>query len=110
MGVSRLRMTVLDRRYSVILTGVILVAVTLALYWPVLRFEFIAYDDTAYVTENRIVREGLTAGGIRWAFSAFDVANWRPLTWLSHMLDAELFGLNAGGHHWTSVLIHAAAS
>ncbi len=76
---------------------------TLLLYWPVQQFDFVAFDDTAYVTENRIVRGGLTVGGLRWAFSTFDVANWHPLTWLSHMLDVELYGLNAGGHHWTSV-------
>lgn len=110
MFVSRLSLAATGYRYRAILAGLVLVGVTLLLYWPVQHFEFVAFDDTAYVTENRIVREGITAGGIRWAFSAFDVANWHPLTWLSHMLDAELFGLHAGGHHWTSVLIHAAAS
>jgi Flp pilus assembly protein TadD len=94
----------------VILAGVALVGITLLLYWPVQQFEFVAFDDTAYVTENRIVQEGLAAGGLRWAFSTFDVANWHPLTWVSHMLDAELYGLNAGGHHWTSVQIHAAGA
>lgn len=110
MGVFRLRPTARDRRYRVILAGVALVGITLLLYWPVQQFEFVAFDDTAYVTENRIVQEGLAAGGLRWAFSAFDVANWHPLTWVSHMLDVELYGLNAGGHHWTSVQIHAAGA
>lgn len=100
----------IDRRCRVLLTGLLLAAVTIALYWPVQGFEFVAFDDTAYVTENRIVQEGLTMDGARWAFSAFEAANWHPLTWLSHMLDAELYGLHAGGHHWTSVCIHTAAA
>ncbi len=110
MFVSRLSLAATEYRYRAILAGLVLVGVTLLLYWPVQQFDFVAYDDTAYVTENRIVKGGLTIGGLRWAFSAFDVANWHPLTWLSHMLDAELFGLNAGGHHWTSVQIHAAGA
>jgi Flp pilus assembly protein TadD len=100
----------IDRRSRVLLTGLLLAAVTIALYWPVQGFDFIAFDDTAYVTENRIVQEGLTMNGARWAFSAFEVANWHPLTWLSHMFDVELYGLHAGRHHWTSVCIHAAAT
>lgn len=110
MGVYRPGMIAVERRYKVILTGLVLAAITLALYWPVQQFAFVAYDDTAYVTENRIVQEGLTTDGLRWAFSAFEVANWHPLAWLSHMLDAELYGLNAGGHHWTSACIHATAT
>ncbi len=107
MGFPHFRMTDIDHRSQVVLAGLFLAAVTLALYWPVQNFAFVAYDDTAYVTENRIVQEGLSADGVRWAFSSFEAANWHPLAWLSHMLDADLYALNAGGHHWTSVLIHA---
>lgn len=110
MSESHFNPTVRDKRYRAILIGVVLAFVTLALYWPVQHFDFVSFDDTAYVTENRIVQGGLTAEGVRWAFSAFEIANWHPLTWLSHMLDAELFGLNAGGHHWTSVQIHTAGA
>ena len=93
MSVSPLSLAATEYRNRAILAGVVLVGITLLLYWPVQQFDFVAFDDTAYVTENRIVREGLTAGGIRWAFAAFEVANWHPLTWLSHMLDAEIYGL-----------------
>jgi hypothetical protein len=60
------------------------------------------------VTNNSHVRQGLSLSGIAWAFSAFHAANWHPLTWLSHMLDASLFGLDPRGHHATSIALHAA--
>jgi tetratricopeptide (TPR) repeat protein len=69
---------------------------------------FISYDDPDYVTDNAFVRQGFTATSIRWAFTSFDAANWHPLTWLSHMLDVELFWLNPAGHHATSILLHCA--
>jgi tetratricopeptide (TPR) repeat protein len=81
--------------------------VTVAIYWPVLHNDFIDFDDDAYVTANMMVRQGLTFKGLVWAFSTFHDANWFPLTWLSHMLDVELFGLNPLGHHATNLLIHA---
>jgi tetratricopeptide (TPR) repeat protein len=71
-------------------------------------FEFTNYDDTLHVTANPYVRQGLTAAGIGWAFRTFQAGNWYPLTWLSHMADVSLFGLRAGGHHLTSLLLHAA--
>ena len=70
-------------------------------------FEFVNYDDQEYVYENPIVRRGLTWAGFRWAWTTGHAANWHPLTWLSHMLDVELFGLWAGGHHLTSIALHA---
>ena len=81
---------------------------TVALYWPVTRHPFITLDDQQYVTQNSHVQSGLTWAGVKWAFSNFEAANWHPLTWLSHQLDCELFGLNAGGHHLMNVLLHAA--
>lgn len=68
--------------------------------------EFVHYDDNAYILDNPAVIGGLTVPGVRWAFG-FHAANWHPLTWLSHMLDCQLFGLWAGGHHLTSAGIHA---
>lgn len=85
-----------------------LAAVTMVLYNPVNQHPFINYDDDRYVTENPHVRAELTGETIRWAFSSTEQANWHPLTWLSHALDCQLFHLNAGGHHLTSLLIHAA--
>ncbi len=81
--------------------------VTLALYAPAIRHHFIAYDDQQYVTENGHVQAGLTARGVVWAFGKH-AGNWHPLTWLSHMLDCQLYGLKPAGHHLTNVLLHAA--
>jgi tetratricopeptide (TPR) repeat protein len=84
----------------------LLVLATLATYWPVLSNGFIDYDDPDYVTANMMVRQGLTLKGIVWAFTAFHAANWHPLTWISHMLDVTLFGMNPAGHHAVSLLLH----
>jgi len=88
----------------------LIAALTVAIYWPVLHNDFIDFDDDVYVTINMVVRQGLTFKGVIWAFTTFYAANWHPLTWLSHMLDVALFGLNPIGHHATSLLIHAANS
>jgi len=85
----------------------LLVAATLTAYWPVTGNAFIPFDDDEYVTDNPVVRDGWTARGVAWAFTAFHSNNWHPLTWLAHMTDAELFGLDAGGHHRTSLVLHA---
>jgi tetratricopeptide (TPR) repeat protein len=77
------------------------------LYAPALGFEFLSFDDPDYVTANPHVTAGLTADGLRWALSATHAGNWHPLTWLSHMLDVELFGLDPAGHHATNVVLHA---
>jgi protein O-mannosyl-transferase len=84
----------------------LLAVVTLALYSPVVVHPFINYDDRDYVTENQHVQGGLSTETIAWAFTSTDQANWHPLTWLSHALDCEVYGLNSHGHHLTSVLIH----
>lgn len=85
-----------------------LVVVCLSIYLQVLWFDFINLDDNLYVYDNPFVRPGLHLVSVQWALTTFHAANWHPLTWVSHMLDAELFGPNAGGHHLVSVLIHAA--
>ncbi|HWX21790.1 MAG TPA: tetratricopeptide repeat protein [Candidatus Binatia bacterium] len=85
-----------------------LAAGTLALYSPSLTHDFLTYDDQQYVTENPHVRAGLTWPGVAWAFKNFYASNWHPLTWLSHMLDYQLYGLHPAGHHLTNVLFHAA--
>jgi hypothetical protein len=91
-----------------IILCLLLVVVTLALYNPVNRHVFVNYDDDRYVTENPHVRDGLSTSTISWALTSTEQANWHPLTWLSHALDYQLFHLNPTGHHFTSVLIHAA--
>jgi tetratricopeptide (TPR) repeat protein len=87
-----------------------LAAFTLALYAPVLRCQFLTFDDQAYVTENRLVRAGLTLHGIAAAFRVTTAGNWHPVTLLSHMLDCQIYGLRPWGHHLTNVLFHAANS
>jgi len=86
-----------------------LVLVTIALYWPAMRCGFINLDDPDCVTENFHVQSGLTWEGVKWAFSDTQQhAYWAPLTWLSHMLVCQFFGLNPFGHHLLNVLLHAA--
>lgn len=85
-----------------------LVVATLFIYWPVVGFEFVDFDDDVYITDNPVVRSGLSARGVLWAFTSGHAANWHPLTWLSHMLDVSLFGLAAGAHHATNLLFHLA--
>ena len=84
----------------------LLVAGTLVLYSSVSTHDFINYDDEAYIVENQHVTAGLTWQTVRWSLTSIEHDNWHPLTWLSHALDCQLFGLDAGGHHITSVVIH----
>jgi tetratricopeptide (TPR) repeat protein len=78
-----------------------------ALYAQTARHEFVSFDDGAYLTENPRVAGGLTAENVRWAFTRFHSANWHPLTWVSHQLDVELFGLAPGPHHLVNAALHA---
>lgn len=91
-----------------IFIGIILVVITLAVFGQVINHEFTTYDDDVYVTENPVVQYGLSRVGLMWAATQFHASNWHPLTWLSHMTDVELFGLDAGKHHATSLLFHTA--
>src|SRR5437870_3081556 len=92
-----------------------LVCVFLAtLVWTVfgqtVRFPFINFDDPMYVAEEPHIRAGLTVSGLAWAFTHFRSTNWYPLTNLSHMLEAQWFGMNPGWFHLTNVLLHTAAA
>jgi tetratricopeptide (TPR) repeat protein len=89
--------------------GVALFLLTLTIYSPVLSFDFINFDDPAYVYENHVVNQGLTWRGIVWAFGGAHAGNWHPLTWMSHMLDCQLFGTRAGLHHFENAIWHALA-
>jgi hypothetical protein len=86
--------------------GLLLALVTLAAFAEVLRFDFVNFDDPGYVTSNQIVQRGITLRGLAWAFTTGHLENWHPLTWLSHMLDCELYGLEPAGHHATSLVFH----
>jgi tetratricopeptide (TPR) repeat protein len=90
------------------LIALLLALVTLVVYLPVTRHDFVYYDDDDYIVNNRVVQNGLTLAGVKWAFTTGYASNWHPITWLSHMTDCELFGLNAGAHHFVNVLFHSA--
>ena len=87
-----------------------LLVATLAVYARTASFEFVNFDDPDYVTRNPHVRAGWTAEGVKWAFTSREAANWFPLTRLSHMLDAQIFGLRSGAHHLMNVGLDALAA
>lgn len=92
-----------------LLVCLFLIAATLAVYWQARDHAFVNLDDDVYVTENRYVQAGLTREGVIWAFTNTSQAElWLPLTWLSLMLDFEIYGLRAGGYKTTNVLFHLA--
>src|SRR5258706_5808576 len=95
-------------RLWTLLICVLLSAATLATYWPVVHYQFINFDDLGYIIQNPHVRAGFSWQNVRWAFTSGYGSNWHPLTWLSHMLDGQLFGLNAGRHHLVNLLFHTA--
>jgi tetratricopeptide (TPR) repeat protein len=85
-----------------------LAAITLALFSPLCQYDFIGFDDQAYVTENPYVRSGLNGNSLAWAFQTSTAGNWHPVTWISHFLDVQFFGVEPGLHHLTNVLLHSA--
>ena len=94
--------------FNVLLVTLCLVLGIIVVYTKVQNFDFVGFDDELYVTQNQYVQKGLSLEGLKWAFTTFHSANWHPLTWLSHMLDCELYGLNPAGHHWVNVEFHIA--
>ncbi len=84
----------------------ILIAVTVAVFWQITNNDFVNFDDDQYITENSHVHEGFTREALIWAFTTSHMGNWHPLTWMSHMADCQLFGLNPWGHHLTSLFFH----
>jgi tetratricopeptide (TPR) repeat protein len=86
-----------------------LATITWLVFGRTVRYDFVNYDDPAYVYDNPQVTSGLTAHGVIWAFTSGHANNWHPLTWLTHMLDYQVYGGNAGGHHFTNVLLHTIA-
>ncbi len=87
-----------------------LAAITWFVFGQTLRHDFINYDDGEYVVRNARVTGGLTINGIIWAFTHVHSSNWHPLTWISHMFDCQLWGLNPVGHHFTNILLHTTAA
>jgi tetratricopeptide (TPR) repeat protein len=100
----------MKRRNERLIVIALLAAACLAIYSQTLWFDFINLDDNLYVYQNPVVASGLNAASIKWAFTTFHSANWHPLTWMSHMLDASLFGMRPGAQHFVNVIFHAANS
>jgi Flp pilus assembly protein TadD len=97
-----------DERRTVLGVCIFLATIVWAVFGQTLHHEFVSFDDGPYVYDNPIVQKGLTWEGFRWALTYSEIGHWHPLTWLSHMLDCQLFGVNAGEHHLTNVLFHTA--
>ena len=93
-----------------LLLAVLLATSVLVAYAGVRQHDFVNFDDPEYVVQNRHVTSGLTGANVAWALTAVHSANWHPLTWMSHMLDCSLYGLEPGGHHVTNVLLHATSA
>jgi tetratricopeptide (TPR) repeat protein len=100
----------LSDRWTVIGVCLFLAVITLAVFGRTFYYGFVNFDDNLYVYENPVVQKGLTWEGFRWALTYGKIGHWHPLTWVSHMLDCQLYGLNPGGHHLTNVLLHTAAA
>jgi len=86
---------------------IILFFLVLAAFFPCIGNGFVNFDDPSYASQNPHVKEGLSWASIKWAWSNTESSNWHPVTWMSHLLDGQLFGLNPAGHHATSILLHA---
>jgi tetratricopeptide (TPR) repeat protein len=95
-----------SHRYHPLLISICLAAAIIAVYWPVYKYDFVKYDDNTYITENLNIQSGLNWKSFHWAFTAGHASNWHPLTWLSHMLDYQLFKNWAGGYHLVNVFFH----
>jgi len=87
--------------------GFLLAVLSLALYYPARSHPFVNYDDNLYVTDNENIKGGLTWDTVTWAMTTYEAGNWHPLTWLSHALDFQLYGMDPAGHHQTNLLLHA---
>jgi protein O-mannosyl-transferase len=99
-------LAILSSEKQNLIIALLLGIATLTVYFPLLRYPFINYDDDVYVVKNLHVNTGLKWQNVKWAWSALAAGNWHPLTWLSHQLDWQVFGSFAGGHHLTSVMLH----
>ena len=98
------------KRYAVPGICILLLLAVAIVFGQTVNFEFVNYDDGLYVVDNPQVAAGLTSQGTVWAFTHNHARNWHPLTWISHMVDVQCFGLKPAGHHLTNVLLHAATA
>lgn len=105
---ERVRIRLADFVADPVVIALLLALATVMLYWPATGFEFINYDDPHYVIQNTNLQSGLTWAGICWAFSTGHMGYWQPLTWISYMLDATVFGMGPSGFHLTNLMLHSA--
>jgi Flp pilus assembly protein TadD len=103
-------MTESERRSQGWLICLLLALAVMVVFWPAVHCGFINYDDQDYVTENPNVQHGLTLQSLHWALTTSHASNWHPVTWISHIIDCQLYGLRPAGHHFTNVLLHAVNS
>src|SRR6266566_3948975 len=99
-----------NRCWVLVAVSILLFAIAWVVFGQTFRHQFINYDDPLYVLENAHVRAGLSWHGVAWAFTHVHSQNWHPLTTMSHMLDCQLFGVNAGAHHLVNVFFHSVAA
>src|SRR5580658_5942322 len=99
-------MTDSGRQWQKWMVCLLLGAAVLFAFWPALRCNFVYFDDQDYVVLNKNVQHGLDWQSIKWALTSAHAANWHPLTWVSHILDCQVYGLEPPGHHMTSLLLH----
>ena len=95
----------INQKKSIIVIGILIILI-MGVYWPVQHYGFIYFDDDVYITQNSHVQSGINMDGLCWAFSTKYFGLWNPMIWLSFMFDYQLYGLNAGGYHWTNVILH----
>ena len=95
-------------KHKILLLCIVLMTATFAVFCQTLSHDFVNFDDNLYVYENRHIQNGLKVDNIIWAFTSTHAGNWHPLTWISHMVDCQLYGLNPGWHHLTNLLLHMA--
>jgi tetratricopeptide (TPR) repeat protein len=110
MGNRSWRLRLREAAFHPISVCLLLAGAVLGAFWPVVHCGFIDFDDPDYVTSNATVLNGITWEGVGWAFRTYHASNWHPLTWLSHMLDADLFGSGPAGPHCVNLLLHVANS
>ncbi|HEY2143067.1 MAG TPA: hypothetical protein VGH06_01840, partial [Candidatus Udaeobacter sp.] len=99
----------MNSRWSTVAACIGLAIATWVVFGQTLRYDFVNYDDPRYVYQNTRITNGLKISGVAWAFTHIHAENWHPLTTITHMLDCQLYGLKAGGHHFTNVLLHTVA-
>src|SRR3990172_1110187 len=102
------RISFMPKNNQILIIYLLLTIATLMAFWQVNTSDFVYWDDPSYITENNHVKNGITLDGIRWAFTTGHATNWHPLTWISHMLDVQFFGLKPRWHHVTNLLFHIA--